>query len=176
VRGQQGTDGVMPPVWPVGSWFVLIDGAAQQLDMGANMRGVTQHLRVGPAQLPYDDETYETAQHAFDGVGLRPFSPAQLRAEPVGSGDLNISWMRRTRLDGDSWDGEVPLGETQEAYQLRIEKSGTLLRGATTQAPAWTYPAALQSADGATGQITISAAQVSERFGAGPACILDVDI
>ncbi len=52
LRGQQGTDGVMPEVWPEGSLFVLVDGAPGQVDLGPATRGLASPLprRIGPAQ------------------------------------------------------------------------------------------------------------------------------
>ncbi len=35
-------------------------------------------------------------------------------------GGVTIRWIRRTRADGDSWTGEVPLGEDSERYEVDI--------------------------------------------------------
>lgn len=106
--------------------------------------------------------------HAFSGVGLRPLAPAHLRADWV-SGDIALRWIRRTRVDGDSWQGfDVPLGEDREAYLVRVSEGATTLREATVTAPAWTYAAADQAADGATGALAFDIAQISDRFGPGP--------
>ncbi|TMV77205.1 hypothetical protein FGG78_27495, partial [Thioclava sp. BHET1] len=89
---------------------------------------------------------------AFAGIGLRPYAPCHLRAERRASGDFALSWIRRTRIDGDSWQGlDVPLGEAQEAYLLRVRVGGEIRREVTLAAPGWTYDAAMQQADGALG-------------------------
>ena len=167
LRGQQGSEAQIPDSWPVGTWFVLLNGALQQMDLGANMRQVTQYFRIGPAQLPIDDPLFEPAVHAFDGNGLRPYAPAHIRSVQSGGGDLSLSWTRRTRIDGDNWEGEVPIGEEQEAYRVNISKDGTVLRTVDVTQPGWNYPEALQTADGATGAIEVSVAQISERYGPG---------
>ena len=82
------------------------------------------------------------------GAGLRPYRPCHLRTRPSG-GDLDISWIRRTRVDGDSWSAfEVPLGEESELYLLFILEGGNVLREATTSSMFFRYTAASQLADG----------------------------
>lgn len=65
------------------------------------------------------------------------------------TGDLVITWVRRTRVGGDSWDGiEIPLGEESEAYQIEIlDGSSTVLRILSTSVPSVRYTAAMQVAD-----------------------------
>ena len=175
LRGQQGTDGVMPEVWPEGSLFVLLDGAPGQIDLPASARGLARHYRVGPARRSVDDPSYVEKVLAFQGVGLRPYAPVHLRTDTV-DGDLQIGWVRRTRVDGDSWEGiEVPLGETSERYLLRIRDAGGVLREETPSGPAFTYTAAMPSADAPGTPVTIEVAQVSDRFGAGPFARIEID-
>jgi hypothetical protein len=169
LRGQAGTDGIMPAVWPVGSTVVVLNGAAQQIDLALSARGLARNYRIGPAQRGYDDPSYIRLVEAFDGIGLRPYAPVHLRAELAVSGDLQVSWIRRTRLDGDSWESvEVPLGEDSETYRVRVLTGQSLVREATVSFPEWIYSAAEQSADGVSGVFEIEVAQVSDRFGPGP--------
>ena len=167
LRGQAGTDGIMPAIWYAGADFVLLDGAQVQLDVPASWRGLSRHYRIGPARLAYDSPRYVHAVETFEGVGLRPYAPAHLRAS--GNGDLAVSWIRRTRIDGDSWAGlDVPLGEDSEAYRLRVVKAGVLLREETLSASSWNYAAAVQLSDGAVAPFDIQVAQISTTYGAGP--------
>jgi hypothetical protein len=169
LRGQLGTDGVMPDLWPSGSIFVVIDAALVQIDMPASSRGLARHYRVGAAQRGYDDPSFIHLVEAFDGVGLRPYSPAHLGASRVPSGDLSVSWIRRTRIDGDSWASEeVPLGEASERYRVRVVQGGTILREVNLSQPSWTYSVAAQASDGVVPGFTVDVAQVSETFGPGP--------
>ena len=169
LRGQAGTDGVMPPVWPEGSWFVLLNGADAQLDLPPNLRGVEQHLRIGPVNRGYDDASYVHVQQVFEGIGLRPYAPCHLRRDVDEGGETRLTWIRRTRVDGDSWTGdEAPLGEERESYLLRILQGETVLREETVTSPWFIYPQAARVADGVTGLCTVTVAQVSARFGPGP--------
>lgn len=168
LRGQLGSDGVMPAEWPVGSQVVLLNDALVQLDMPLSARGLDRHYRVGRAGRSFDDQLVVHSVRAFRGVGLRPYAPAHLRAERQG-GDLGVTWKRRTRRDGDSWEAyEVPLAEDSERYLLRVLQGTTLLREVALTAPGWTYTAAMQGADGAGGAVVLAVAQVSAGYGPGP--------
>ncbi|MDU8945703.1 baseplate megatron protein TIM-barrel domain-containing protein [Ovoidimarina sediminis] len=169
LRGQAGTDAVTPATWPAGSRFVLLTKALRQLDLDTSERQLARTWRVGPASRPVDDPVYEETSRAFDGVGLRPYAPVHLSARPDGTGGHVIGWIRRTRIDGDSWAGmDVPLGEETEAYLLRISAAGTTLREETLQSPGWIYTAAYKTADAAPPVFDVEVAQLSARFGPGP--------
>ncbi|MFY0691846.1 MAG: glycoside hydrolase/phage tail family protein [Paracoccaceae bacterium] len=179
LRGQAGTDAVMPSAWPAGSRFVLLDGAPQQIALDLSARDLARHYRIGPSQRPYDDPSYRYYVEAFKGIGLRPYAPAHLRVRRVG-GDLALSWIRRTRLDGDSWASvDVALGEAVEQYLLRVVRNGAVLREAVLDQPAWTYDAAAQASDGASAPYEIPyeihVAQVSQSFGPGPFARIEID-
>ena len=169
LRGQAGTDAVVPQSWPAGSRFVLLSPALVQPEIDPSERQLARTWRIGPARRPVDDPVYEETQRAFEGVGLRPYAPVHLSARDDGAGGHNINWIRRTRIDGDSWAGlEVPLGEEAEAYLVRVRQESVLLREETTSAPGWSYSGAQKSSDEVTGQFTVEVAQISARFGAGP--------
>ncbi|MBC2835844.1 baseplate multidomain protein megatron [Paragemmobacter straminiformis] len=166
LRGQCGTDGLMPEVWPVGSQIVLIDRSLKQIDLPPEARGLARTWRIGAALRGYDDADVVVRSDAFIGAGLRPYPVAHLRLLAQGN-DLLVNWVRRTRVDGDSWiSSEVPLGEEREAYMVRVFAGGNLLRQVEVAAPQWTYGAAMRAADGAGA--TVSVAQLSARFGPGP--------
>ena len=169
LRGQAGTDAVTPPVWPAGSRVVLLDGGPVQIDLALSARGLVRSYRIGAAERGFDDPDVRVTEEAFDGVGLRPYAPCHLRAAPLSGGDVLLSWVRRTRIDGDNWASfEVPLGEDRELYVLRIDVGGNVVRTVEATQSSWTYPAALRVADGTVAGFAVEVAQVSDRFGAGP--------
>lgn len=175
LRGQFGSDAVMPEAWPVGSKFVLIDNAPEQIALPAAARGLARTYRVGPARRPVDDPSYTAFQLAFDGIGLRPYAPVHLRAARNAEGGISVSWIRRTRIGGDNWDGvDVPLGEEAETYLLRVEQDGTVRREVILSAPRWTYDPAQEAADTGGGPYAITVAQVSATVGAGYSARCDV--
>ncbi|HID66950.1 MAG TPA: host specificity protein, partial [Roseibacterium sp.] len=120
LRGQQGTDAIMPDVWPVGTVFVLMDAAVGQVDLASSARGLVRHWRVGPSRRSVDDASFTEKIVAFQGIGLRPYSPAHVRSARNGTA-RDVTWIRRSRIDADSWEGtDVPLGEASEQYVLRV--------------------------------------------------------
>ncbi|MFN4204204.1 MAG: glycoside hydrolase TIM-barrel-like domain-containing protein [Tabrizicola sp.] len=168
LRGQLGTDGVMPGVWPVGSSVVLLDLAVTQIDLAASARGLARFYRIGIAARGYDDPNVVSRVQAFNGMGLRPYPVAHLRYADQ-SGDFRFTWKRRTRIDGDSWQSaEVPLGEELEAYVVRITQAAAIVAEYVVSLPEFTYTAAMRAGDGVTGAFDVSVAQVSQRFGPGP--------
>lgn len=176
LRGQAGSDALMPEVWPVGSYFVLLDSAVDQIPLPEAARGLDRHYRIGPASKPLDDASYRHQIHAFNGIGLRPLSPVHLRGEWQG-GDLALSWVRRTRIGGDSWAAEeVPLGEEAELYRIRVMGGATLLREQDVKSADWTYTAAMQGADGVGASFAVEVAQVSQSFGPGPSTRLSISV
>lgn len=169
LRGQAGSNGTMPQSWPVGSQFLLLNSAVQQLALSSSTRGISRNYRTGLASLGYDDLRVVHQEAAFSGIGLRPYSVAHVSRTGSLGADVQIVWIRRTRLDGDSWEQpEVPLGEDQERYLVRIQ-DGTLTRRETeVTMPSWTYTLAMQISDGVSPAATLCIAQISDRFGPGP--------
>jgi len=169
LRGQLGTDGVMPDLHPSGSDFVLINGNSVQPSLTSAARGLDRHYRIGPSNLGYDDPSFEHFVESFDGVGLRPYAPAHLSARWADNGDLKLSWIRRTRIGGDSWQGtEVPLGEDAENYLIRITSATSGIREFFVEAPSFEYLSSEISSDAASAPFEIEVAQVSSQFGPGP--------
>lgn len=164
LRGQAGTDGVMPAVWPAGSVVVLMNGAAEQVHLPPTARGQERFWRIGPAMRSPDDASYRSVATSARGIGLRPYAPCHLRLDGA-----RIAWIRRTRVGGDGWDGpDVPLGETREAYLLRVLQGGAVIHEAVTSGTEHTLSAATLAAAISGGAFTIAVAQLSDEFGAGP--------
>jgi len=169
LRGQAGSDGLMPGSWPSGSSFVLLDGTPSQLDLSPNLRRVAQNFRIGPARRGYDDPSYRHRIVAFDGNGLRPYVPCHLRFRETATGDYELDWIRRTRIDGDGWETpEVPLGEESESYVVRVMQNGAVLREEMVAHPSFHYSAAMQASDSLASPFDVAVAQVSATYGTGP--------
>ncbi len=177
LRGQLGSEGAMPAVWPAGSYFVLLNDALEQIDMSSAQRRIARHFRIGPALRGYDDPSYTHLVEAFDGNGLRPYAPCHLSVRPGLGDDLEFNWIRRTRIDGDSWElPEVPLGEDGEAYMVRVRSGSTVLREATVSESRWTYGAAMRAEDDLTMPVRLEVAQLSARYGPGTFAGIDLQV
>ena len=174
LRGQAGSGGLMPDVWPAGSRVVLMNTVPQQVLIPTASRGSARHYRFGPAKQPITDPSFRYVSHAFAGNGLRPYPVVHLRVNTQG-GDLAFSWIRSSRIDGSIWaDGEVPLGEESEAYVVRVSQGGVVLREETVSRTEWVYSNADRASELSSGSYVVSVAQVSDRFGAGPFVGLDL--
>jgi hypothetical protein len=102
--------------------------------------------------------------------GLKPLSPVHLKGNRNGTGDLTLTWKRRTRIGGGWRDNaEVPLGETSETYEIEILNGTAVVRTVTAASPTVTYTAAQQTADFASVQaaIAVRVYQLSAAIGRG---------
>ncbi|TBN43706.1 host specificity protein [Paracoccus subflavus] len=164
LRGQAGTDAIMPDVWPEGSIVVIMDGAPRQVSLPPSARGQERFWRIGPAKRAFDDPSYRTQITQARGVGLRPYAPCHLRVE-----NRTATWIRRSRIDGDGWDGlDIPLGEVRESYRLRIIQSGAILHAADIESPRYVIPDDIWNAARQAGAFTLAVCQLSDQFGPGP--------
>ncbi len=82
---------------------------------------------------------------------------------------IHVSWVRRTRIDGDGWGVEVPLGEASEVYTLQILSGGSVVRSIACTSPQALYAAVDELADFGAVQTSlhIRVAQISATVGAG---------
>lgn len=168
LRGQLGTEAAMQPIWPTGSWFVFMTKDIPQLDLLSRHRNYARNYRIGPSGRGYDDPSFQHYRESFSGVGLRPYRPVHLRKSVASSGDIDVRWIRQTRIGGDSWDGlEVPMGEEEERYLVRVMNGTTLVREAQVVVPIWSYSVSEQVEDGIGPGFFVRVSQVSAQFGAG---------
>lgn len=172
LRGQAGTDTDMVPTIPVGSRVVFLDATQLlALNMELEERSGSFDYRYGPASAAVSDKAYKQETRAFLPIGLRPYSPAQVRGKWAPSGDVSLTWTRRTRIGGDSWDGEVPLSEDTEAYEVEVRSAaGVIVRTFTgLSSPSVTYTAAQQAADFGSAQtvLRVRVYQLSTTYGRG---------
>jgi hypothetical protein len=169
LRGQSGSEPEMQVLAPAGTRFVLFDPACVQMDETLADLGSDITWRVGPASRDHGDPSYAEFSHRAGGLGLRPWRPAQLRAARDGN-DTIFTWIRRTRIDGDSWElAEVPLGEEQEVYRLEILSGTAIIRTVELSTPTYRYLAADQIADFGSMQssFALRVSQLSMAFGRG---------
>lgn len=175
LRGQAGTDAFVEPVAPQGAPFVVLNGAVADIAFDGAFGADLQCL-LGPSHKPFTHFSYKAVTETIRGVGYRPYRPARLEATLVG-GDLRTSWVRRSRIGGDAWDGfETPLGEDRELYLWRLYSTGAVFREDLTTSPSHLLAASDLAAEGIAGEVEISVSQVSDRFGPGPAAKVTIHV
>ncbi len=152
IRGQLGTEHVMQNPYPAGTRVVFIStSSVVPLNVTKNVAMANTEYRWGPFNKATSDDLYVNGNRQGTLAGLRPYSPCDMRVvRNSASGDLQLTWKRRTRLGGDNWDAvEVPLSEEAEQYKLEIyNNAGTVLkRTEVLTGQSYVYTAASQITD-----------------------------
>ncbi|MET3693502.1 baseplate multidomain protein megatron [Methylobacterium goesingense] len=171
LRGLAGSEAAAGRPTPAGSLVVRLDAAIVPLVTRLDEAGRRFRYRIGPAERdPADPAFVElSAQAGLDA--FRPLRPVHLRArrEPAG---VRLSWIRRARRDGDSWDVAEPPGEAPDAYRVTVfGRDGASLRSLTADGPGLLYAAADEAADfgGPQDRLDVAVAQIGTLTGSGPA-------
>lgn len=170
LRGQFGTEQEMAGVVAAGATFIMLDAAVSPIPLNVSELGLELNWRSGPGNRDIGDASYETAPFRFTGAGLRPLSPVHVRGARSVGGDLTVTWTRRTRRDGDSWElTEVPLSEDSDRYEIDILDGAVVRRTLTATSSSVTYTAAQQTSDFGAAQpsIALKVYQMSALVGRG---------
>jgi hypothetical protein len=147
LRGQGGTEWAMADPLPEGAGFVVLDEHVVPVARGLDMLGRPLSLRIIAAERDHGDAAAVAVDTTPQGVSLRPYAPVHLRAVR-GEGGILLSWIRRTRRDGDSWEAEeVPLGEASERYEIDILDGTSVKRVLTSNTAQVLYSSADEIAD-----------------------------
>jgi hypothetical protein len=168
LRGQAGSESAMAALLPAGAPFVVLDRSLVPIARGLDALERPLSLRVVGNGRSHDDASAVALTLTPDRSALLPLAPVHVKAARKPDG-VHISWIRRTRFDGDGWNAEVPLGEDSEAYRLEIFSGGSVVRSiacATSQA---LYAVADEVADFGAPQpsLHLRVAQLSGTVGAG---------
>jgi hypothetical protein len=169
VRGIGGSEAAAARSLPVGARVVVLDGAAASLTDDVSDLGRSWRYRIGPVRHDVGDPSMAEIVCEVGPAALLPLAPVHPVARRI-AGDIVLSWIRRTRIDGDSWDlVEVPLGEDGERYEVTVLDGELALRTASVAASEWRYPAALELADFGSlqGELSAAIAQIGASVGRG---------
>ena len=167
LRGRQGTEWAIDS-HSAGDRFVLLTPSLYSTDIANNLIGRELYYKavsVGNSLGNTDEEAF-----TYTGRNLKPFAPVHVTGERDASGNLTISWIRRSRIDAEWRDGVgIPLGEESEAYQVDILDSANVVRTIEMTSPTANYSTADQIADFGSLQnsITVRIYQMSAVVGRG---------
>jgi len=175
LRGQLGTEAASLIEKPVGTPFVLFDGGVQSIGLQASEIGLELNWRIGAAGKSFSDEYFDTVKASGGLQALKPLSPVHLKAERLGNGDLSFHWIRRGRIDADSWMGaDIPLGEDAETYRIEVWRAEMRVRTLDVQTASWTYPNAAILAEVGTNSFELRVAMLSAKIGAGDFATIEI--
>jgi GTA TIM-barrel-like domain/Putative phage tail protein len=168
LRGQAGSEWAMGAPLIAGAPFVLLDANVVTIASGLDALERSLQLRVVAAGRDIGDPTALALSATPQATALMPLTPVHVKAKRDASG-VTFSWIRRTRIDGDTWVGEVPLGEASEQYVVDILSGADVVRTLSVATPTALYAAADELADFGAAQTSLSArmAQVSATVGRG---------
>jgi hypothetical protein len=104
------------------------------------------------------------------GASLKPWQPVHISATRDGSGNITITFYRRTRINGEWKDFvDVPLGELEERYEVDILDGTTVKRTLESTTTSVVYTDADQITDFGSTQssVNINVYQMSNQVGRG---------
>lgn len=163
----RGLEGSATGVIAANARVMVLDGKVASLAVAAGRLGEPQALKAHAGMAdPVGQDLVVTPEVA----AALPLAPVHLWTEVDVSGDITLSWTRRSRVGGDGWGAVEPaLDVAPERYRLEIFDGVTLKRSMDCFAPTASYALAEQESDfgsAATG-FTWRVAQVSAVLGAG---------
>lgn len=170
LRGRLGTEHAIRSPLTIGAPVVLLNEAVAQIAARPAERLAARFYRWGPQALDIADPAWQQTTFATKAVGRMPWSPVQIAGARNSSGDLTITWVRRTRFGGVWADGvDVPLNEESERYEVDVMDGANVVRTFPTTTPSANYSAAQQIADfgSAQGTISVRVYQISASVGRG---------
>lgn len=169
LRGIGDSEAVAGRMLAPGAEIILLDDSVTDLGVDIEAIGATRDYIVLPAGRDPGDPTAVRVSATITGRALLPPVPVHAKARREAGG-IRISFLRRTRKGGDSFDlFEVPLGEDRENYRLEVMNGAAVARVVTLNTPEWLYPTAEELADFSTtqGSLAVRIRQVSAQVGPG---------
>lgn len=151
LRGQQGSEEAMLEGASAGANVMFLTGAESRLDVADWEHGLDLQWRAANESSAIPAPWI--GDYAHTGVGGRPWSPCHLTAMASGD-DFSLSWIRRARRGGDSWDVGEPVNEWPEAYRVRVS-GGVSVREWDVTARSAAYVAGDQAADFPAGGLAL---------------------
>lgn len=172
LRGRKGTEEAATG-HAAGERFVLLDAARLfTVDPGTASYGVTRHYKAVTLKQSIADATPQAFANA--GRAAKPLAPVHIQGGVSAGSDIVLNWLRRGRIDQQWRDyADVPLGETNERYDVEIYTSASFATLKRTfsdlSTPSCTYTAAQQVSDFGTeiGTVHARVYQKSASIGRG---------
>jgi hypothetical protein len=170
LRGRRGTEWAMASHTMGERFLLLVNDGVYRAPLPMTEISRTSYYKGIPDGGNWDDAP--STPFIFNANSLRCFSPVQVKGARDGSGNLTVTWKRRTRWYGEWQDGtDVPLFEANENYAIDILSGTTVKRTITAMTPSLVYSAADQVTDFGVAQsaVTIAVYQLNAVVGRGQA-------
>ncbi len=174
LRGRLGTEWATA-MHVAGERFVMLNSNVVAEQIPSYLIGVSRKYKA--VSLGKDLDSTIAEDFTFRAVSLKPYAPVHITASRDGSGNLSISWIRRTRISGELRDGaDVPLNEESERYDLDVMNGADVVRTINVTSPSASYSAAEQTVDFGSLQSSLSVKiyQISAVIGRGTAASVTI--
>jgi hypothetical protein len=168
LRGQQGTEDAMAAGAERGALVVCLRAGLERVRSPLAERGLPLLWRAGPAGSPAGGAGVSETVFTPSGLHDRPWSPAHLRRVMRGDGGIDLTWIVRSRLDGDRWNGE-PAASDPPRFRVRLLDAGAPVRTFEVEAAMASCSAVSLGADfpDGLGHAEAGVAQWGEGYGWG---------
>jgi len=132
---------------------------------------IGQNINFKIVSFGHNINSVEPVTINYKAQNLLPYSPVYFNAVQNDSGDIVLSWVRRSR-EFISWRDhlDMPLGEISEKYVISIlNDEDQVVREAETDLPSFNYNADMQIEDFGAEQNTLktTVCQISQNAGRG---------
>lgn len=187
LRGRRGTEQRALTDHPAGTRWFLLDPPSDVTRVqvgGASEIGTTRHLRaISSGEAVVD---VATTTITFTGADLKPLSPCHVRSDKIPgtgrSGDLAITWTRRTRFGGNlDWldavtevpiaENAFPNGDTERYELVLLDKTDNTIESVSkvvsTESATLTETERTDAGYTAGEEITVTVYQHSAEVGRG---------
>lgn len=171
LRGRRGTEKKTSAT--KNTFVLLLTNAIAFVEISSEDAGVQRGYKVCTIGKSLEKTT--TRKWSSNGDSIKPWNPVFIRGTRNSSGDITITWLRRSRGE-DSWNtADVPLFENTESYEVDIlDGSGNVIRtlstnGINSDQSGVTYTATQQNDDFGSLQSSVDVAiyQLSDVLGRG---------
>lgn len=171
LRGQGGTEEEAALSALTGARVVLLNRACASLDIRDDELGSSLNWRITRSGGGLGDAATAADTFAPGLRGFQPYRPVHLSAHADADGNVRLTWVRRDRLNSDSWAlAEIPQSEDAELYRVIVKDgSGQTLERETAAQAMLLDTTEIQTAFGTSlPPLEIAVAQISATVGAGP--------
>lgn len=169
LRGRRGTEPYIGTGQAGDGVVLLSDGALLRLPLQTSDIG--QEYQYRPTSVGLAAGATDPQPFTGQGRALLPWAPVYIRGDRDLSGDLTISFSRRSRLGSDLLpSGEsLPLTDEPEAYEIDVYDGVDVVRTIDTAVESALYTSAQQVTDfgGAQDSVHVKIYQVSAVVGRG---------
>jgi hypothetical protein len=170
LRGRRGTEWASG-THAVGDLVFVVASPATVRRMALPLAIVNLLRYYRAVTVGQDLTTAATQNFTITGADLKPYAPVHIKGTRDGSGNLTLTWVRRTRIGWRSLSQDpVPLSEDSELYEVDILNGATVVRTLTgLTSPTAAYSAAQQITDigSVQAEVTVNVYQVSAQVGKG---------